>query len=317
MKWTEVAIKTTTEAVEAVTNILYDAGANGVAIEDPKDFLFMKQEETSWDYVDEALLIRDYEGAIVKGYLPASADLVDKIELIRKSVELLPQFGLDIGIGEITTIEVSEEDWSSAWKQYYKPVKISDKIVIKPTWEEYQSQGDEIILELDPGMAFGTGTHETTVMCIQAQEKYVKGNSKVFDIGCGSGILSIAAAKLGASKVIAVDLDATAVAVAEKNVAINGVEDIVTIKHGNLMDTINERADIVVANIIADIIILLSKEISSFMEEEGVFIASGIITEKMDLVKEELIANGLEIIEVNQMGEWAAIISKKKGENHE
>lgn len=317
MKWTEVSIKTTTEAVEAVTNIFYDAGVNGVAIEDPKDFIFMDQEDAAWDYVDEALLTREYEGAIVKGYLPATADLIDKIELIRKGVELLPQFGLDIGIGEITTIEVSEEDWSSSWKQYYKPVKISEKIVIKPSWEEYQGNEDEIILELDPGMAFGTGTHETTMMCIIAQEKYIKENSIVFDIGCGSGILSIAAAKLGAERVIAVDLDETAVAVTHKNVAINNVEDIVAIKHGNLMDTINEQADVVVANIIADIIILLAKDIPRFLKEEGIFITSGIILDKIDAVKEGLEANNLEILEVNKMGEWAAIVSRKKGEGNE
>ncbi|SCX94626.1 50S ribosomal protein L11 methyltransferase [Alkaliphilus peptidifermentans] len=317
MEWIEISIKTTTEAVEAVSNILYDAGVAGVAIEDSNDFLFMEQSENSWDYVDESLLRKGFEGAIVKGYLPASADLVDKIDLIRQSVLLLPQFGLDIGLGEVTTVEVSEEDWSSSWKQYYKPTKIGNNVVIKPTWEEYTPEEGEMIIELDPGMAFGTGTHETTMMCVEALGEYVKPSSIIYDIGCGSGILSIAAAKMGANKVIAVDLDAVAVEVSKKNVLCNRVEDTVDVRHGNLMDTINGSADIIVANIIADIIILLAKDIKEFLVEDGIFISSGIITDKLDQVMDSLEATGLKVKKVKQMGEWAAIISQKQGDNNE
>lgn len=200
MEWIEVSIKTTTEAVEAVSNILYEAGVAGVVIEDPNDLNLMKRDDNAWDYVDETIFQNDYEGAIVKGYLPETPDLVDKIELIRQSVELLPEYGLNVGLGEVTTLEVHEEDWSQSWKKYYKTTKIGKKIVVKPTWEDYQHHDDEVIIEMDPGMAFGTGTHETTMMCVMELENYVQPNSTVFDIGCGSGILGITAAKLGAKK---------------------------------------------------------------------------------------------------------------------
>ncbi|KAB3539093.1 50S ribosomal protein L11 methyltransferase [Alkaliphilus pronyensis] len=317
MEWIEISIKTTTEAVEAVSNILYDAGVTGVAIEDSKDYLFIEQSEGDWDYVDESLFNNGFEGAIVKGYLPASADLVDKIELIRQLVSLLPQYGLDIGLGEVTTIEVSEEDWSSSWKQYYKPTKVSNKIVVKPTWENYIANKGELIIELDPGMAFGTGTHETTIMCINALEKHIKPSSVVYDIGCGSGILSIAAAKLGADRVIAVDLDSVAVEVTKKNICNNNVQEIVSVKHGNLMETVEGSADTIVANIIADIIVLLAKDVKEFLKDDGVFISSGIIIDKIDQVVEALEKADLKVININKMGEWAAITSMKKGDGLE
>lgn len=313
MKWIEVSIKTTTEAVEAVANVLYDAGVSGVVIEDPYDIILVNSDEKAWDYVDESLIDLE-QGAIVKGYIPESSDLVEKIDLIKQSISTLPEFGLNIGTGEVSTLEVNEEDWSTSWKKYYKPTKIGKDIVIKPTWEEYEVQEDEIIIEMDPGMAFGTGTHETTMMCVQQLEERISKESTVFDIGCGSGILSIVAAKLGAEKVIGVDFDEVAVNVAKKNVIENKVDNAVEIRHGNLMDVVKEKADIVVANIIADIIILLSKDIKSFLNSDGLFIASGIILDKIDEVKKNLTVNGLEVIQVETLGEWAVIVSKVKGE---
>lgn len=314
MKWIEIQIKTTTEAVEAVANILYDVGVGGVAIEDSNDPFFKDKALGDWDYVDEALLIEKFDGAIVKGYLPEAEDLFDKIELIKENVERIPLYNLDKGLGEVTTTEVFEEDWEHTWKKYYKPLKIGNKVVIKPSWEEYEAEVDDLIIEMDPGMAFGTGTHETTVMCVQQLEKYVKPSSVVFDIGCGSGILSISAAKLGACKVIGVDLDTVAISVSNRNVLHNHVENIVSISQGNLMDVIFETADIIVANIIADIIIILATDIKEYLKENGIFIASGIILHKKDEVRDALILNGFEIIEMNNMGEWVVIISKMKDE---
>lgn len=313
MKWIEVSIRTTTEAVEAVANVLYDAGVSGVVIEDPYDIILTNSDEKAWDYVDESLIDLE-QGAVVKGYIPESADLVEKIDLIKDSIRNLPEFGLNIGSGEVSTLEVHEEDWSTSWKKYYKPTKIGNSIVIKPTWEEYEPENGEIIIEMDPGMAFGTGTHETTMMCVKQLEKRVSKESTVFDIGTGSGILAIVAAKLGAKKTIGVDFDEVAVNVAKKNVIENKVDDIVEIRHGNLMDVVTEKADLVVANIIADVIIILSKEIKNFLNNNGLFISSGIILDKIEEVKENLIANGLEIVEVETMGEWAVIVSKIKGE---
>ncbi|QUH26914.1 50S ribosomal protein L11 methyltransferase [Serpentinicella alkaliphila] len=317
MKWIEVSIKTTTEAVDAVSNILYDAGVTGVVIIDPNDINFVSDEEKSWDYVDESLYNIGFEGALVKGYLSETADLKEKLKIIENLVAYLPNYGLDIGLGEVTTNIVDENDWANAWKQYYKTTRIGKNIVIKPTWEEYSPLSEDLVIDLDPGMAFGTGTHETTMMCIEGLEKAVKEDTTVFDIGCGSGILSIAAAKLGAKKVVAIDLDKVAVHVSIENVEKNEVSHIVEVKHGNLMDVITDKADIVVANIIADIIILLSRDIKNYLNNNGLFITSGIILDKINDVKDSLEENGLKVIEVNTKGEWAAITAKVEDEMNE
>jgi len=310
MKWTEVQIKTTTEAVEAVTNIMYEAGVGGLAIEDPNDILMHMKEDEEWDYIDSSLLDQSLEGVIVKGYFPESEDLIDKIELIRQNIEKIPQYNLDKGLGELTVSEVYEKDWAHAWKKYYKPKKIGDRIVIKPTWEEYENKDDEVVIELDPGMAFGTGTHETTIMCVKTLEKYVKPGFTVFDVGCGTGILSIAAATLGAEKVVGIDLDEMSVKISNQNCKINHVESIVEIRHGNLLDVVDHKAHIIVSNIIAEVIIKLSEDIIKFLTNNGIFIASGIILEKVDSVKSALESNNLSIIEVITMGEWACIVTK-------
>ncbi|MBC5995624.1 50S ribosomal protein L11 methyltransferase [Romboutsia ilealis] len=313
MKWIEVTIKTTTEAVEAITNILDDLRTGGVMIEDPKDFFFQKKNELDWDYVEEEVFNkRNSEGVLIKTYISEERNVMELVETIKQKVSALTGFGIDIGEGSVSLGQVNEEDWANEWKKYYKPTKIGEKLVVKPTWEDYEVQYGDLVIELDPGMAFGTGTHETTTMCMRELEKYVTEDSKVFDIGCGSGILAIAAAKLGAKDVIAVDLDEVAVKVAAENVAHNHVQDSVQVLHGNLIDVVSDKADVVVANIIADIIKILAKDVHSCMKEDAVFISSGIIHAKVDEVKESLIENGFEIIEVKTLGEWNAIVAKLK-----
>ncbi len=310
MKWIEVQIKTTTEAEEAVANILYELGVGGLAIEDPNDILAFAKNEDDWDYIDPSLLKQDFEGVIIKGYFPESEDLIDKIELIKQNVEKIPQYNLDKGLGEVTTTEVYEKDWAESWKKYYKPKKIGEKIVVKPTWEEYEEKSGEIIVELDPGMAFGTGTHETTTMCIRALEKYTKPNSTIFDIGCGSGILSIAAAKLGGKRVVGVDLDELPVKVSKENVKLNKVSDVVEIRRGNLLDVVDEKADIIVSNIIAEVIVTLSSDIVPYLKGDSIFISSGIIIEKVDMVVNALLKEGFKVLEISKMNGWACIVSK-------
>ncbi|MEG0180862.1 MAG: 50S ribosomal protein L11 methyltransferase [Paraclostridium sp.] len=310
MKWAEITIKTTTEAVEAITNILYEQNVGGVSIEDPKDFKFQKKHDYDWDFVEEEIFNSGYDGVIIKTYITEERDVTDDINLIKEKIEGLKEFGIDVGEAIVELSQVDEEDWANEWKNYYKPTKIGEKIVVKPTWEEYEAADTDLIIELDPGMAFGTGTHETTSMCIRELEKYVKPESKVFDIGCGSGILGIAAAKLGAKDVLAVDLDEVAVKVSKENIELNKVEGSVRALHGNLMEVVTDKADIVVANIIADIIKLLAKDIKQFMKDDAIFISSGIIHAKVDEVKEALTENGLEIVHVESLGEWNAIVSK-------
>ncbi|WP_427339530.1 50S ribosomal protein L11 methyltransferase [Caloranaerobacter sp. DY30410] len=312
MKWIEVQIKTTTEAVEVVSNILYEAGVGGLVIEDPNDLIFQNKNEGDWDYIDPTLVEQNFEGVIVKGYLPESEDLIDKIELIKQNVEKIPQYNLDKGLGEVTTSEVYEKDWANSWKKYYKPKKIGEKIVVKPSWESYDKKPEDIVIELDPGMAFGTGTHETTIMCIRQLEKYVHQHDIVFDIGCGTGILSIAAAKLGAISTIGIDLDEVSVKVAKENVRKNGVANTVQIRKGNLLDVVDGKANVIVANIIAEVIVKLAEVVPKFLLEDGVFIASGIILDKIKDVEAALDKNGLEVIDEMKMGEWACLVSRIK-----
>ncbi|MBC2576519.1 50S ribosomal protein L11 methyltransferase [Peptostreptococcus canis] len=312
--WIEVTIKTTTEAVEAITNILYENGAQGAMIEDPKDFYFQKKNEYDWDYVEEEVFKLDPENeniVIIKTYISEEKNVLKFMENIRIRINELSEFGIDIGKGEISTESVKEEDWANNWKQYYKPTKIGNNIVIKPEWEEYSPREDDIIIEMNPGMAFGTGNHETTNMCVSNLEKFVKKDSTVFDIGCGSGILGITAAKLGAKEVLGIDIDEVAVKVANENIQKNNVQSVMKAIQGNLADDIdkNKKPDIVVANIIADIIIILAKDVKEFLKKDGIFISSGIIHAKIHEVVDALEQNGFNILEVQKKGEWACIIA--------
>lgn len=310
MKWIEVQVKTTTEAEDIVSNILYDLGANGLAIEDPKDILELSQSKEDWDFIDPSLIDLDFEGILIKAYFSESEDLPDKIELIKQSIEKSSQYNIDDkALGEVIISEVNDNDWAESWKKYYKPKKIGNRIIIKPSWEEYEPKETDLIIELDPGMAFGTGTHETTIMCAEALEKYMKSGNIVYDIGCGSGILSIVAAKLGADKVLGIDLDELCVKVSKENIELNHVENIVEIKKGNLLDIVHGKANIVVSNIIAEIIAGMTKELKDYLEKDGLFIGSGIIIEKIDLVKDSLEQNGFKILEIKKMNDWSCIVA--------
>ena len=254
MKWSELSIHTTNEAVDAISNILHEAGASGVVIEDSEELVREREDRFGEIY---SLNPDDFpvDGVRVKAYLAETSFLLETVEEIKLAVNNLKNFNIDIGHNIVTVQEVDEEDWATAWKKYYHPVKISNRFTIVPTWEDYERVStDELIIELDPGMAFGTGTHPTTVMCLQALEKTVQPNSKVIDVGTGSGVLSIGAAKLGATSIHALDLDEVAVASAKENIALNHVEHLIEVTHGNLLDNVREQADIVIANILAEII---------------------------------------------------------------
>lgn len=306
--WVEVTVVTSSEATEAVSGLFYNTGVKGVSIEDSEDVEFKKKNPGDWDYFDETIL-NIKEGAVVKGYFKEDENFGEYLQYIKEGVENLPQFGFDKGEGIVTVTKVNEEQWENNWKKYYKPTKVGEKIVVKPIWEEYIKQDDELIVELDPGMAFGTGTHETTRMCIKALEKYVKPSSTVFDIGTGSGILAISSAKLGAERVVGVDLDPVAVDSAKNNVSFNDLDNI-EILYGDLMEVVKGKADIVVANIIADVIIFLTETVKAFIKEDGYFIASGIILERRQSVVDKLEQCGFQIIEVMEDGEWVCIVSK-------
>lgn len=314
MKWLEIKVNAKAEAIDAITEILYEFGASGVAIDEPIDYEAMKIDNLFWDYIEPQEGEQDKESSVSAYFSEAEAELEKKIQGIKDKVQQLPEFGLDIGSGKIEIKEIDQIDWETSWKQYFKPVHITDRIVVKPQWEEYLPQEDELIIHIDPGMAFGTGTHETTSMCIKAIEKNLEPGYSILDIGTGSGILSIAAVLLGAKEATGVDLDPVAVEVANENIEINGLSDKINILHGDLLTLIEGQFDIVVANIIADaILILLDSDVKSFVKDKGLFICSGIIQEKEDLVVEKLKEKGFEIKEINRDGEWVCITSTCHG----
>ncbi|WP_155591656.1 50S ribosomal protein L11 methyltransferase [Lysinibacillus cavernae] len=311
MKWSELSIHTKNEAVEAISNILHEAGASGVVIEDSAEFAKPREDQYGEIY---ALNEDDFpkDGVIVKAYLSESSFLNETVEEIKAAITNLTNFNIDIGENVVSIVEVNEEDWATAWKQYYHPVKISERFTIVPTWEDYTPVStDELIIELDPGMAFGTGTHPTTVMCLQGLEKVIKEGDTVVDIGTGSGVLSIGAALLGAKNVHALDLDEVAVRSAQENVALNKVEDKVAVFHGNLLDTVKEPADVVVANILAEIIMSFTDDAYTIVKPGGLYVTSGIIGAKRDDVKAALEASGFVIEEVLLMEDWVAIIARR------
>ena len=311
MKWSELSIHTTNEAVEPISNILHEAGASGVVIEDSEDLSKVRENEFGEIY---ELDPSDFpvDGVIIKAYLPVTSFLGETVEEIKLAITNLVNFDINIGANEVSISEVNEEEWATAWKKYYHPVKISNRFTIVPTWEIYKPvDSDELIIELDPGMAFGTGTHPTTVMSLQALEKYMTEDSTVIDVGTGSGVLAIGAAMLGAQHVHALDLDEVAVRSAKLNVKLNKVQDHVEVVQGNLLDTVKEPAEIVVANILAEIIMTFIDDAYRLVRPNGYFIASGIIETKKEEVKTALEKAGFVIEEVMMMEDWVTIISRK------
>ncbi|WIW69772.1 MULTISPECIES: 50S ribosomal protein L11 methyltransferase [Anaerosinus] len=311
MKWAEISIKTTHEATEVIAEIFHEVGASGVVIEDPA-LVNEYRASGAWDYTDipEAT---NTEIVTVKAYLPVDEQLDDKLAVFKNRVDELAGHNIDKGLGDINCTEIQDEDWSTTWKEYFHPIKVGDLIVIKPSWEEYNASPDDIIIELDPGMAFGTGTHHTTSMCIRLLEEIIKGGQEVFDVGTGSGVLAITAAKLGAMKVTAVDFDPVAVRVAKENIEANHVSDIITTGQSDLLKNVDGKADVIIANIIADIIIRLLDDIPNRLKLGGTMIASGIIADRLSDVTKAVIDHGLTVDRVIEEGGWVAMVIHNGG----
>ncbi len=312
MKWSELCIHTTNEAVEPISNILHEAGASGVVIEDPLELVRERENVFGEIYQLDPNDFPD-EGVIVKAYLPVNSFLGETVDGIKDLINNLVEYDIDLGANKVTISEVNEEEWATAWKKYYHPVKISEQITIVPTWEEYTPvSSDEKIIELDPGMAFGTGTHPTTILCIQALEKQVKPGMHIIDVGTGSGVLTIAAAKYGAEEILALDLDEVAVNSAKINCKLNKVHDKVTIKQNDLLKEVDFEADIIVANILAEVIVRFTDDVERLLKPGGRFISSGIIKQKRAEVEEAIKNSGLIIEEVMTMEDWVSITAVKQ-----
>ncbi len=314
MNWAEICIHTTQEATEIISNVLHEAGSSGVIIEDPYDLVHARN--TSLDEVYE-LNPNGYplSGVYVKGYLAEDEQLDEKLAEIRHIMKQLHDPEIDFGEKTIHVAVVYEEDWANAWKQYYKPITITDNITITPSWEPYdRTHENEKVITLDPGMAFGTGTHQTTALCIKAIEKYMQQGNNVIDVGTGTGILSIVSALLGANEVHAYDLDPVAVKSAKENIALNGVDKKVFIQQNNLLNGIARQVDLIVANLLAGIIMDLAKDIPRVLKEDGYVIVSGIIERQRAKIESHLLSFGLIIEERFIQDDWLALVARRKGE---
>ncbi len=303
MDWREVAVTVSSEGEEIVADLFYQLGCTGVSIDDPL-LLHTYIDSGVWDYhsFGEVSLTGT---TVVKGYFAENQELNEKLSRLDQGLnELLERFPSWWFL--VKGITLQEEDWATAWKVYFKPVRLGQHLIIKPSWEEVTPLPGDIVLELDPGMAFGTGNHATTTLCLAMLEEIVRPGMKVFDLGTGSGILAVAAAKLGA-EVVAVDLDVVAVQVAKENVKLNKVVDQVQVLKGDLGTVLSGQAELVVANIIADVIILLLADLPRLLHPQGEFLASGIIEYRAPEVENAMMVNGLEIVERREDSGWILI----------
>ena len=319
MDWIQIKIVTTNQGIDPLCGLLYDLGITGIEITDKDDFIeFLENNRKYWDYVDEELERLKEADSCITVYFSNDEEGTALLEAVRNAVNELrsSDTSKELGSLEILSKNMKDEDWSENWKQFFKPLEIGKKVLVVPEWETEIPDSNRVKFLINPGLSFGTGSHESTKMCIEEIEKYVKDGDKVLDLGCGSGILSVIALLLGAGDATAVDIDPMAVEVAYSNLKLNGLPE--SIYHGfagdittdtELCKTLSaQKSDIVLANIVADVIIALSTYVKDFMKPDGIFICSGIIIERKDEVVSKLEAAGLKIKEVRTMGEWAAVV---------
>ena len=308
--WVEITIHTTNEASEIVESILLDYGSTGVAIEDPTTL-----EENLHDDFGTIVELSPTDfpdvGVIVKGYIN---ELNFDDETFTRFKGELEQLGQNINIGEFFKIEtttIKDSDWENSWKDYFDILNIGEKFVIVPTWREYENEENKYVINIDPGMAFGTGGHETTSLCIKNLEKYVKPHDNIIDVGCGSGILSIAASYLTDGEIKAVDLDKLAVDVSHENFALNNLENRITVEEASLLTKETKKYNVIVANILAHIIELMLDDAYKLLEDGGYYITSGIIKDKKDELLEKMLERGFKLVEETSDNEWYSFVVTK------
>ncbi len=323
MDWIKVSIFTTSQGIEPVSGRLYQLGISGIEIEDEQDFKnFLKENKQYWDYVDDDL-VRKMEGETkVKTYVSDDTEGRELLLSIKSTLSELKKLddSNEYGRLEIEIDSMTEQDWANNWRQYFHPIEIGEKIMIKPEWEDLKEPTDRVVFNIEPGMSFGTGSHYTTQLCIEALEKYIKPDIKMLDLGCGSGILSIISLLLGAEKAVAIDIDPNAVDTAYQNADRNNIDrSKYKVFSGNIVtdtdiqtEISKNKYEVIAANIVADVIIALAPAAKKYMTDDGVFITSGIITDRADDVKKVLEENGFEIITVNQRKDWVSMVCRQK-----
>lgn len=325
MEWIEVFVATSQMGLEPVEGVLYQCGLNGLMIHDEADFAeFLENPNREWDYVADELVEEKQEQTTgITFFLRDNLYGREQLSQIKSALQSVKETEkeLDLGSLEVTMKNVAEEDWANNWKKYFKPFPVGDKIMIKPSWEELPAQTDKIVLKIDPGHIFGTGTHETTQLCMELIEKYVKKDDMVLDIGCGSGILSIASLLLDAKEADAVDIDPNAIQIAYENSDRNDIDrSRYHVKAGNILEDEDLQAsysgkkyDLVAANIVADVIIALTKQVPDYIKDGGIFLCSGIITERKEDVLEALKAANFAVLDIKEKTSWVAIATKYEG----
>ena len=306
MDYIELTVSTTTFGADTVSELLMENGAAGTQIIDRSDLPDPDHPGKNWELMDRELIEQAPEDVQVKAWYQAD-QAAAAVEAVRAALAALRASDQGGGMGALTlsTGSIREEDWAENWKQYFKPFRVSEHLVVKPTWETWDKQSGDLIIELDPGMAFGTGTHETTALCIELIEQYYRGG-KLLDVGTGSGILAIAAALLGARQVVGVDIDPDAVRVAKENVEHNGLAGAIEVRKGDLLQGLSQQFDFAVANILAPVICMLAKPLKKHLTKNGRFVCSGIIAEAEQDVNTALLDAGYIIDEIQRKGDWVA-----------
>jgi ribosomal protein L11 methyltransferase len=324
VRWVEVTVLAREEAQEMVAHYMQELGAGGVSIEE--SWSPGKPRNGSFgEWFDPPVNDIPAGYALIRGYYPEHTDAAALTARLRELLAGLPAYGYDPGAFTVDAGYVQEEDWANAWKQYFKPLRVTERLTVKPVWEDYAPAPDEIVLELDPGMAFGTGTHPTTKLCLRALEETVTGGETVIDVGTGSGILAIGAAKLGAARVLALDLDPVAVASATANIALNGLQDRIDVRQSDLLGVLKAEGggagvgvtppvDLVVANLLAEIILRFPQDVYEALRPGGVYIASGIYENREEGVLQGLRAAGFEPVGRLHEERWVALTFRKPEE---
>lgn len=315
MDWLEITIHTTTAGADIVSEKLMAEGATGTMVEDRADIPDPTKPNGIWEIIDPKLIDSMPEDVLVHAWFEPDEKLADRLQALRTQLTdlkaLLSDF--DLGSLQMDTLSVHDQDWSEVWKRFYKPFRAGNRLVVKPTWELYEAGENDLVIEIDPGMAFGSGTHETTGMCMEMLETALKPGDRVMDVGTGSGILAIGAALLGAESVLAVDIDPSAVKVARENIEHNGLSGRVTAVEGNLLEGIDGQCELCVANIIADVICMFAAPLNDHIVPGGLFICSGIIKEREQNVLNALSAAEYTVLDVRRKGEWVAVLSRRHG----
>lgn len=314
MQWLELKIDAAPAGLEPVSALLEDLGITGLVIDDEGDFQdFLEHNHAYWDYVDDQLMQEKKGLCRITFYLEDSPDGYNTLAQVRMALSRVKQEHPEYGRLLLTMENMEDADWENNWKQYFHPIKIGERLLIRPTWEDEYDADGRAVLHLEPGLAFGTGSHETTRLCLEALEKNIKGGERVLDVGCGSGILAIASLLLGAESATGVDIDELAVKTAEENGKMNGFDgDRLKFIHGDLADKVSGKFNIVVANIVADIIIMFCKTVPEFMADNAVFITSGIIDIREQEVVDAFAENGFEIIARHADGGWRCFECRRK-----